>query len=141
MKYLLLYLLSSIILFASDVSQYKVKILETIMQEILVDSEIYVWCDNDVLLNELKNHHIIHTTQNCQSANLLIIENDNVPEKCMNKYIFVLKYNLLSDIKHSFGALFWKKGRPNIIILEPRIKAQSIMIKEELKPYLEEKIW
>jgi len=141
MKYFLIYLLSSIILLASDVNLHQVKILETIMQKISLDSRKFIWSDNTNLLNELKSHHILNIVKDCQSANLLILEKNIIPIECKNKYIFVLNYDLLSEIPNSFGALFWKKGRPNIIILEPRINAQAIKTQEELEPYLEERIW
>jgi hypothetical protein len=37
--------------------------------------------------------------------------------------------------------MFWKKGRPNIVIIEPRIKEQNISISKKLDIYKEEKIW
>jgi len=141
MKYFLIYLLSSIILLASDVNQHQVKILETIMQKISLDSRKFIWSDNTNLLNELGDNHVLNVVKDCQSANLIILEKNIIPVECKNKYIFVLNYQLLIDLPESFGAMFWKKGRPNIIILEPRINAQSIKTQEELNPYLEEKIW
>lgn len=41
----------------------------------------------------------------------------------------------------SFGALFWKKGRPNIVIIAPRAKERAIEISQKLNEYVEEKIW
>jgi len=141
MKHFILYILLNIVLLASDINPQKVKILEVILNEISIDSSKIIWSDNNTLLNDIKANNILHTVADCKSANIIILEKNILPIECKNKYIFVLDYKLLSEIDTSFGALFWKKGRPNIIILEPRIDKQSIKIKDKLKPYLEERIW
>ena len=141
MKHLFFLILLNIVLTASDINLHKVKLLETIMQEITLETEKSIWTDNKDLLYKLKEGKKLNIVNSCELANLIIVENSNLSRKCKNKKIFVLNYTLLSEIKTSFGALFWKKGRPNIIILEPRINKQSIKIKDNLNPYLEDKIW
>jgi len=141
MKHIFFLILLNIILTASDINLHKVKILETIMQEVTLKTQKLIWSDNQDLLYKLKDGKKLNIVNNCESANLIIIENSNILKECKNKKIFVLKYDLLAEIKTSFGALFWKKGRPNIIILEPRINQQSIKIKDKLNPYLEDRIW
>jgi hypothetical protein len=47
----------------------------------------------------------------------------------------------LKEIPKSFGSMFWKKGRPNIVLIESRIKEQKISISKELEIYIEERIW
>ncbi len=142
MRLLLITLLSALILFASDVNLHQVKILEKILSEVSVNGELKVWSDNKEILSKIKKHGNFKTVQSCEDANIIILENvTKIKKECSGKCTFVLNYNLLSDVPQSFGALFWKKGRPNIVILEPRIKAQSITITKNLEPYLEEKIW
>ena len=144
MKFLLISFLSALILFASEASPQhnKVLIVEKILNELLLKEEIKIWCDNKEILKEIKNHHNFKIENSCEDATIVILEDKNkLPKACSNKHIFVLKYQLLSDIPQSFGALFWKKGRPNIVILEPRIKAQHIIANSSLNPYLEEKVW
>ena len=144
MKLLLTYFLSALILFASELSPIhnKVVILEKVIGELSIKQEIKIWSDNKEVLAELKKHNKYKTVQNCKDASIIILEDKNkLPKICSNKHIFALKYQLLSEIPQSFGALFWKKGRPNIVILEPRIKAQHIIANSSLNPYLEEKVW
>ena len=142
MKSIIIHIFLSSILFASSVNTHQIKILETIISKISYDSDIIVWSDSINILSELKNKSILSTSYNCEEANILVLENvDNLPQECLTKNIFLLDYDLLSKIPKSFGALFWKKGRPNIVILEPRIDAQGIKITKELEPYLEEKVW
>ncbi len=141
MKLLILIFLT-LSLFASSINKHQIKILEKIMSEISIDKQIMIWSDNPKITSELKNNTKFIGVDNCEEATVIILENKkNLTTKCEKKYIFVLNYRLLSDVSQSFGALFWKKGRPNIIILEPRIKSQSIKISKNLEPYLETKIW
>ncbi len=144
MKFLLIPFLSALILFASEASLQhdKVLIIEKILGELSIKKEIKIWCDNKEILKEIKNNHNFKIENSCEDATIIILEDKNKLSKaCSSKHIFVLSYQLLSDIPKSFGALFWKKGRPNIVILKPRIKAQHIVTNSSLNPYLEEKVW
>lgn len=120
----------------------KAQILEKVFMNISINKDLTIYTDNPKLLFELKKSNHFMTSSDCQNANLIVLEDKNNLEKeCKNKPIFVLEYNLLKDIPQSFGAIFWKKGRPNIIILSPRTKELSINISEKLDEYVEEKIW
>lgn len=143
MKLLLTLIFFATVTFASDNSDnLRIKILEKIITEISIDKEMKVWSDNKNILRTLKDHNKVKTTDNCAEATIIILqEQNNLINACSKRAIFVLNYKLLSNIPQSFGALFWKKGRPNIVIIKSRIKAQSIQVSNDLKPYLEEKIW
>ena len=141
MKFLFLSILSALLLSASSVDS-KVKILEKIISEISVNKQITIWSDDKEILSKIKNHKKFITTTACKKANFVILKDKKYLSKvCNDTHVFVLNYKLLSDIPQSFGALFWKKGRPNIVILESRIKKQNIKISKNLEPYLEDKIW
>ena len=141
MKFLLLSILSALLLSASNINS-QVNIIEKILSEISIKEQITIWSDDKKILSQLKRNRNFKITENCQNATFIILKDKNhLLNDCSNTHIFVLNYKLLSDIPKSFGALFWKKGRPNIVILEPRIKSQSIKVSKNLKPYLEKKIW
>lgn len=142
MKFIIIFILSLSLLHATGSSVIRVQILEKIFSGISVEEEIVIWSDNRDILQIFEEHARYKTAQNCRDANFVILENSSdINKKCLDKNIFVLNYKLLTDLPQSFGALFWKKGRPNIILIEPRTKANSIKISQELEPYLEEQIW
>ena len=142
MKLIITFLLSALFLFASDSNHLKVKVLGNILSEISIKEPIKIWSDDVKILAEFQHSSKFRTTKKCNEANIIILQRkSNLIQECRKKHIFVLSYDLLSNIQNSFGALFWKKGRPNIIILQPRIKTQSIQVSKNLNPYLEEKIW
>ncbi|OHE19968.1 MAG: hypothetical protein A2525_12225 [Sulfurimonas sp. RIFOXYD12_FULL_36_11] len=120
----------------------KADILEKVFTNISINKEIIIWSDNENLILEFKAKANFATASKCGDAYLLILENkQNIDKECQEKAIFVMNYALLKEIPQSFGAIFWKKGRPNIVIIAPRAKARSIKISEKLDDYLEEKIW
>lgn len=144
MRALLIFIFFGFILHASDNTNHlKAQILEKIFLNIFINDKITIWSDNKELLSEFKKSSGLIITDGCEKATIIVIENkENIKkEECQGKPIFVLNYNHLSDLSSSFGALFWKKGRPNIVIIAPRIKSQNITISKELNTYLEEKIW
>ena len=143
MKRLLILIIFATASFAFDNSgSIKTEILEKVITGISIKQTLNVWSDNDNILAQLKEHNRLNTAQNCKDASIVILEDKkNLAKECVSKHIFVLNYQLLSDVPQSFGALFWKKGRPNIVILKPRINAQAIKVSNALKPYLEDKVW
>lgn len=143
MKKIVALILLSVFAFASHhTSGIKAEILSKIFSNISLGKEIVIWSDNQNLSAEFDKKGNFATAKTCQDATLLIVENKKLLDKgCSNKAIFVLDYALLNDIEQSFGAIFWKKGRPNIVILAPRAKAQSISISDALSDYVEEKVW
>lgn len=143
MKTAFIILFLTLFAFASDhASAIKVAILEKIFKGISLGKELVIWSDNKELSAEFEKRGNFSTTDICKDATLLILEEKkNLEKGCYDKAIFVLEYTLLKDIPQSFGAIFWKKGRPNIVILAPRAKAKSIIVSDALDDYIEEKVW
>ncbi len=142
MKILLILIFSSLLLIASSGSEYQVKIIEKIFNEMSINKDFKVWSDNQAIHSLLHTDKRISTVKRIEDANVLILQYaKQSTEISKHQLVFVLNYKLLSTIPKSFGALFWKKGRPNIVLIEPRIISQGIGISKDLEPYLEEKVW
>lgn len=145
MRALILFLFFTIASFASEERvDIKAQILEKILSSISIDETITIWTDDEELLLEFKKSSFLILTDECAVATLIVVahkKNIQDNEDCKNKPIFVLNYELLKDIPESFGAFFWKKGRPNIVIIEPRTQLQNIIVSSELDAYKEEKVW
>lgn len=122
----------------------KAQILEKIFANIHINKTITIWTDSTELLEEFKKSSYLIVTDDCAVATLIVVKekkNIEADEDCRGKPIFVLNYEMLKDIPESFGAFFWKKGRPNIVIVEPRTQLQNIRVSSELDAYKEEKVW
>lgn len=141
-KFLLLLTLALTLL--ADGKQYAIKaqILEKIFQNIETNKELVIWSDNKTLMEEFEKIGHFKTADDYRGASLLIIEEkNNFPKDIYKKAVFVLDYDLLKEIPQSFGSMFWKKGRPNIVLIEPRAKKHNIKISKELEMYVEERVW
>ncbi|MDY0124501.1 hypothetical protein [Sulfurimonas sp.] len=145
MRALLIVLFLAVASFASEERiDIKAQILEKIFSNISIEKTITIWSDNDELLEEFKKSSYLIVTDDCAVATLIVVEEKKSiedDEDCRDKPIFVLNYELLKDIPESFGAFFWKKGRPNIFIVEPRTELQNIRVSSELDAYKEDKVW
>ncbi len=143
MKIFFLSIFLALFLFSNENKEtIQVEILENIFKNISLGKKIVIWSDNKKLLHEFDNKAHFSTTQKCHMASIIVLEDKkNLKEDFCDKAIFVLNYELLKEIPKSFGSMFWKKGRPNIVIIESRTKEQNISVSNQLDMYLEEKIW
>lgn len=143
MKKLCVFFILALTLFANQSKEaIQAKILEKIFLNIEIKKEIVLWSDNKKIIEEVQKNKRFKTTDDYRNATILIVEEKkNLPKKISKKAIFVLDYALLEEIPASFGSMFWKKGRPNIVLIAPRTKAQDIAISQELEVYVEEKVW
>ncbi len=142
MKFIIGFVFSASILFAIESYTIKAEIIKNIFSGLIVEEEIVIWSDNKHILNSIKRNDTHKTSEECIDANFIVLEvSSDIQLECLDKKIFVLSYEMLNDLPQSFGALFWKKGRVNIILLEPRLKERSIEVSKELVPYMEEKVW
>lgn len=143
MKALIASFIITFTLFASDSSYaLKYEILEKIFKNISMREEMILWSDDKYLQDEFAKNKTFKVASNCQDASLLIIEDKkDIPKSCLEKAIFALDYALLKEIPQSFGAMFWKKARPNIVIITPRANVKQIYVSQTLKSYMEDEIW
>ena len=143
MKFIILILLTTLLIFAnSSGDKIKLKILQNICMGIETSKNMKIWSDEDSVKDAFISLHKFEVVNDFKKADLIILKNNFASlDKYKNKHIFVLDYNLLNKIPNSFGALFWKKGRPNIVFIKSRLDKQKLYLSSELKPYIEEKIW
>ncbi|MBE0513608.1 hypothetical protein [Sulfurimonas sp.] len=144
MRALILFLFLTIASFADHRVDIQAQILEKVFSNVSINETITIWTDDEELLLEFKKNGFLSVSDNPAVATLIVVahkKNIQDDEDCKNKPIFVLNYELLKDIPESFGAFFWKKGRPNIVIVEPRTELQNIRVSSELDAYKEERAW
>lgn len=115
------------------------KIIKYIMQNINNNTIHKVFTDDIELQKSLREsgYTIVNNSKN---ADFIILKNKHKLSNTQAK-VFVLKYELLNEIPQSFGAFFWKKGRPNIVFIAPRVKKEHIKLSKDLQDYEEEQVW
>ena len=53
-----------------------------------------------------------------------------------NILIFTTDYHLLKEYRDIVGALYWKKGRSQLLFLAPRLKSRHIVLPNIYTPYI-----
>ncbi len=136
-------LFTTILLYAgSSSNEIKYAILNKIVSGIVQNDTLRIWSDNEAINDALRSTELYQVVPTCDAADIIILENEEFLFKsCKKGNIFVLSYELLNKLPQSFGAFFWKKGRPNVVFIESRIEAQGLILSDRLTPYVEEKVW
>ena len=130
------------LLFAGDGGGLKVEILKKIVSGIENSEKMKIWSDDPQIMVAFRSGEQFNATGECKEADIVILaKKENLLKECLNRNIFVLSYELLIDVPESFGAFFWKKGRPNIVFIEPRLKESALELSTELMPYMEDRVW
>ena len=115
------------------------KILHYIIENINNNSLHKVWSDDAKIGHSLKEIGY-SVVRDAKDADLLILKKP-LSLKGIKAKVFVLNYNLLNEMPQSFGAFFWKKGRPNIVFISPRVQREHLKLSKELQAYEEEQVW
>ena len=139
----IIFLLFTLSLFADNLSdKLRVDIVKDIVLGIKNSAPMTVCSDDDKIMKGFHSSKHFRVTDDCKDANLIILnDKSDLPKNYKHKHIFVLNYNLLNEIPESFGAFFWKKGRPNIVFIKPRLEKDALKLSANLKPYVEDKVW
>ncbi len=136
---ILIFILFTVLLNASnDVST---KIVATLLEQ-LAGNKYTVWLDTQTKKNVITiNEKHLHTRKHCKDASILLLySNTSIDNKCKNKIIFVLDYALLHKYRNAVGAFYWKKGRPNIVFIRPRLEKHKIKLNKSYDKYIEDSL-
>ncbi len=92
--------------------------------------------DKKKLSLELDNN-LLNIVQKCEEADIVLLSSvDDLPRKCMKK-ILLSTYIPSLQQNNILGALFWHKGRPNIILYEKKLKQKHIKLDSSFNKYIE----
>jgi len=136
-KYLFVLLFLTFSLFAD--TNLEIKILHHIVENINNNTLHKVWSDDAMIRTSFQKLGY-GDVKDAKDADLLILKH-SLSLKGIKAKVFVLNYNLLNEMPQSFGAFFWKKGRPNIVFIAPRVKREHLKLSKELQEYEEEQVW
>ena len=96
--------------------------------------KVFIYKKNDSLQ---KYPDGLELVSSCAYADVVIVSTlKNLPGSCSDKIIFGTKYSHLSD-KRVVGALFWQKGRPNILFYKNRLDIDNIKLDSSFDKYIE----
>ncbi len=122
----------------------EVKILEKISVDITKKKPAKVFVigyDKNYIKKYAKKLIVV---DDCNKADIIIAkeEKDIIFSSCKKKIPGIaLRYSLLKENKNFIGALFWYKGRPNLVFVSFRLKQFQIKLPKSYSKYIEEQIW
>ncbi len=122
----------------------EIKILEKISKDIIRKDKIRVFLigyDPKKLLRYSSGFILV---KDCSKADIVIAkENDKGELSSCRKDIpgIALKYSLLRKDSIFIGALFWYKGRPNLVFIRKRLEKLNIKLPKSYSRYIEDQIW
>ena len=113
---------------------YELKLYEKILPLIFEKYGIKIFVDNEAK-QILKDSKFFIITNNCQNADLLIGKNKkSFINKCLNKPLFATSYKGFK-LKNSFGAFYWRKGRPQLKFKIDIIEKFNLKLPKNLRRY------
>jgi len=117
---------------------YELNLYETVMPVIFMERPIIVYVDDEsyLLLKDSVRFKVVKTCD--ESVTLLIGENfTNVSSVCKNKPIFSTSYRDFKEYNNSFGAFYWRKGRPQIKFKGDALRKYKLVLPTSLQRYVE----
>lgn len=79
----------------------------------------------------------IHVVDNVKLSNIVLVNSEDKYLETYNKVLFVTTYKDLKKYENAIGALYWKKGRPQVIFLKKRLDNYGIKVAKYLEKYIE----
>ena len=128
-------------LYSNTLSQLKAQIILNIARLVTHKKIVKIYVDDPSFLDIFKNNNYIKRASNCFRADVVITKNSqHIKKQCKKKQINIIStkyrdYKQNSDI--DFGAFFWQKGRPNMLINSKIIQKRSMQIPRSYYKYLD----
>lgn len=146
MKKIIIFLISALAVCAfakSNDLPIEQKIINKITHALYPNKQIVlVYYYGKQLPLSIKTDPDLDITNNPDKADVIILGDDGWKGKEReDKPIIVLEYSLLKKYPMAIGAYYWQKGRPNIVMLSPRLRRMHIKLPKEFERYTESKVW
>ena len=128
-------------LYSNTLSQIKAQIILSIAHLVTHKKTVKIYVDDPSFLDIFKNSSYIKRVMNCFQADIIITKNSqNIKKQCKKKQTNIISttyrdYKQNSDI--DFGAFFWQKGRPNMLINSKIIRKRSMHLPRSYYKYLD----
>lgn len=116
--------------------EYELELYKTIFPIIFQQNDIFIYTQDknqEVMLKKSENFKLV---KQCQEADFLFGKKfENLPFECVDKPIFSTSYRSFKNSKNSFGAFYWRKGRPQIRFNLEVIKKYHLYLSKDLQKY------
>lgn len=113
--------------------KYEVKLIEKIVMDITEKSYPKI-CTVNYPVDRIREYSTNLVISSCKQADIVIAGTDEV--ESFDKPILLVGVTEIKDRKDVIGAIFWKKGRPQIILIDKNLKRFDIQLPGEYRKYI-----
>lgn len=116
--------------------KYELKLYEKVLPSIFTTTPIKVYVDKNTK-ELLKNSNKFEIMDSCDDATVLLIGKSfvNIDSQCQGKPMFSTSYRGFKNGTNSFGAFYWRKGRPQIRFKRDVLDKYNLFLPNSLQKY------
>ena len=125
-----------VVLLQADI--YTQRLYDRLFASLFHKSPVFVYADKQTRAT-LHDSRVIKVVDDCIRSDVLMGSNfSSLPVECRDKPLFATSYKAYKRYTNSFGAFYWRKGRPQIHFNRSNLRRFSITLPENLKKYADE---
>lgn len=134
MRTLLLILSLTIGLLSND--NYELKLYQSLLPELFQKENLIVYTQESDQVDIIQHSSILKISYHCSDADLVIGKKlDDLPEDCYGKPIFATSYRSYKNSENTFGAFYWRKGRPQVQFKQDVLRRYNLYLPLNLQKY------
>lgn len=117
----------------------KPKLIENIIRVLFADTRVSLFIQDKAYASN-SEPTAFDKAPNCEKAEVIVVESfDSVSKKCLKnaKYAIVTSYGAYKKDKDALGAIFWQKGRLNLIFRENKLQELGLSLPSSYDIYIE----
>lgn len=123
----------------SDEIKQEAVIVTKMARDMLSDKAIKLYIPKATKLEHEIYSQMVVVVDSCEEANFIFVKHNERPS-CRGvdeKIILTNNYKHLSNDSACIGAFYWSKSRPNIVLLDDRLKSKNIKLSNGYDKYIE----
>jgi len=125
-------------LYSSNLNDIKLKLISKISHVVVKKHIVKIYVSDKAFLKDVQDSKNLKFVKNCQDADVILCSIvGKLSKRCKNKIVFTTKYRSYKNSKFVFGAIFWQKGRPNLIFRASCLKKRGIKLPKSYKKYID----
>ena len=128
---------------SSGPQELEAKILEKLFTDMVRSERVMVFIlgeKREYYKKNLKRYaERIVIVSSCEKAEIVFVAGElgELPEDCRKKTLFSTKREHLFRWYNCVGAFYWKKGRPNLLLIEERLRDMNIELPRDYRKFIE----
>lgn len=122
-------------------TELEAKIVTKIAKDILMNKPVKLYIPQKKQLDQKIYSKSTLLVNSCKEANFIFVKyHDPVfcSDKKANQYLLTNNYKKLISDPSYFGAFFWSKSRPNIVLIKQRLIKNNIRLSSEYDQFIED---